>query len=143
MLLHPFTNDLKNYDPQKCVEKMVHIIDIVKQEWASTQMIIFLTTPRVDNIKYHTNGQIINALIKQQLHDHPSVNLIDHGYMLHDGNPLPDLLTEDGVHLSEKGVSQLAANMKRAIHNTLGIETVNSRRSRSRARVTRGFNRKY
>jgi lysophospholipase L1-like esterase len=97
----------------------------------------------VDNIKYHTNGQIINALIKQQLHDHPSVHLIDHGYMLHDGNPLRDLLSDDGVHLSEKGVSQLAANMKRAIHNTLGIETVNSRRSRSRARVNQGFHRKY
>ena len=35
--------------------------------------------------------------------------------MLRDGNPDPELLREDKYHLSNNGISQLSANLKRAI----------------------------
>jgi lysophospholipase L1-like esterase len=135
VVLHPFTNDIKKHNPQQCVEKLEHIVHLIQQEWDSTRIIISLATPRTDDISYHTNGQILNALVKQQLHGNSSVSLIDHSYMLHDGNPQYGLLADDGFHLSDKGVSLLAANIKRAIHKILGIQTV--RRSRSRSRTSR------
>ena len=69
----------------------------------STKILISLATPRNDNVKNHTNGVIINALLKQQLAGK-------------NGNIIQNLLTDDKIHLSEKGVSILAGNIKRAIH---------------------------
>jgi hypothetical protein len=67
--------------------------------------------------------------------------------MLQDGNPTSDLFIEDDVHMSDRGVSHLASNMKKAIHNKLGIETVGNRQSRTMSKVNAGrnraFNRKY
>ena len=54
-------------------------------------------------MKNHTNGVIINALLKQQL---GGTN----------GNIIQNLLTDDKIHLGEKGVSILAGNIKRDIH---------------------------
>ena len=50
------------------------------------------------------NGVIINALLKQELAG-KNMFLIEHCYMLQDGNIVQNLLTDDKIHLSEKGVS--------------------------------------
>jgi lysophospholipase L1-like esterase len=139
VLLHSFTNDIKKFEPNQCVDKMDRIIGLMHQEWPSSKIIISLATPRADEFRYHTNGQILNALLKQHLHENPSVSTLDHSYMLHEGDPPLNLLCDDGVHLNEKGVYLLASNMKRMIHNSLGIETVNSRRPRSKSRGRFGF----
>jgi len=43
--------------------------------------------------------------------------------MLHSGIPMNQLLNEDKFHLSPKGTSMLAANLKRTLHSSLGIKT--------------------
>lgn len=148
VLFHPFTNDVKRYDPKQCVDKMNHIIEVVQNKWPQSKIIISLATPRADEFHHHTNGQILNALLEQHLHENQSVTTLNHSNMLHDGSPDLNLLNEDGVHLNEKGVSLLASNMKRMIHNSLGIETINTRRTRSKSRAkfgsgrNRGYSRK-
>ena len=63
-----------------------------------------------------------------------NVFLIEHCNMLQDGNIIQDLLTDDKIHLIEKGVSILAGNIKRAIHECLNIALPPRNRSRFRNR---------
>ena len=107
LVLHTLTNDLKTLAPQKCVSDLEEIVSIVREKWPKAYIIISLTTPRNDNISFHTNGQIINALLKQKLISDPveCVTYCEHSNMVAFGNPIKELLNEDKYHLSSKGVS--------------------------------------
>lgn len=134
--LHVLTNDLKNLSPENCVKYLEDLVSAVRNKWPNSKVIISLATPRKDNINYHTNGQIINALVKQRLIANPNdhVYYCEHNNMLYQGNPIDDLLEEDKYHLSQKGVSYLANNIKRAIHETLNIPIPSRPRGRSPGR---------
>ncbi|CAG2206762.1 unnamed protein product [Mytilus edulis] len=137
VVFHSLTNDLKIKSPQQCVEEIQDIVKLALQKWQNSGCIISLTTPRLDSVIFNTNGQIINALLKQIYDDNKDVLLVDHGNMLRNGNPIAELLSEDKFHLSDSGVSQLSANLKRGIHTALNIPMPNSR-GRSKSRNTRG-----
>lgn len=134
VLFHSFTNDIKRYEPNQCVDKMDKIISVVHQEWPHSKLIISLATPRVDEFCHYTNGQILNALLKQHFHENHAILPLYHACMLHEGDLALNLLCDDGVSL-------LASSMKRAIHGSLGIETVSYSRSRSKNRANNGFGR--
>jgi len=139
VVLHILTNDLKTKSPQECVQKMQELVELISQKWEYISCIISLTTPRQDSLKNHTNGQIINAMLKQVYDSNKDVLLVDHNNMLRDGNPDPELLREDKYHLSNNGISQLSANLKHAIHSVLNIPLPTNRgRSLSRNRRGRG-----
>ncbi|CAC5396902.1 unnamed protein product [Mytilus coruscus] len=137
VVFHSLTNDLKIKSPQHCVEEIQDIVKLALQKWQNSGCIISLTTPRLDSVIFNTNGQIINALLKQIYDDNKDVLLFDHGNMLRNGNPIAELLSEDKFNLSDSGVSQLSANLKRGIHTALNIPMPNSR-GRSKSRNTRG-----
>ncbi|CAC5385215.1 unnamed protein product [Mytilus coruscus] len=137
VVFHSLTNDLKINSPQHCVEEIQDIVNLALQKWQNSGCIISLTTPRLDSIIFNTNGHIINALLKQIYDDNKDVLLVDHGNMLRNGHPIAELLSEDKFHLSDSGVSQLSANLKRGIHTALNIPMPNSR-GRSKSRNTRG-----
>jgi len=136
VVIHSLTNDLKAFSPQKCVDELDSLICIIHKKWPNVKIVISLTTPRKDDIGYYTNGQIINALVKQKILGDQStfVSYCEHNNMLFNGNPINDLLSDDKYHLSTKGVSFLASNLKRAIHNALKIPMATQRRNRSRSR---------
>ena len=48
-----------------------------------------------------------------------------------------NFLEDDQYHLTDKGVSKLAANMRSTIHNTLGLQYIGS--SRAKKSGSRGF----
>lgn len=86
-------------------------------------------------MNHWTNGQIINALLKQKFTGEDNIILADHSNMLVHVNPNQDVLRDDGVHLNHKGWSSLAVNLKRAIHSMLNIPLpVRRPRSVSRGR---------
>ena len=136
LVLHILTNDLKTLTPQQCVSDLEGIVSIARGKWPMANIIISLATPRKDNIMYHTNGQIINALIKQKLISDPveCVSYCEHTHMMWHGSPIDELLNEDKYHLSTKGVSILASNLKKAIHSVLDIPMPPKPRGRSRSR---------
>ena len=136
VLLHILTNDLKTYDPVSCVTNLDEVIELIKSKWPNVKIIVSLTTPRTDNLNNQTNGQIINAMLKQKfLQGGSDVCIIEHNNMLYsDGNPNKSLLREDGYHLTDRGVSNLAQNFRNAIHDVLNIQTVATQRDRSRSR---------
>lgn len=134
VVFHILTNDLKVMEPATCVDKVSQLIKQCQHRWNSTKVLISLATPRYDSVNHNTNGIIINALLKQKLLDNKGVVLIDHSNMLHEGNVVPKLLAEDKYHLSEQGVSVLASNIKRAIHDCLDIVLPRAQRNHSRSR---------
>lgn len=67
VVLHSLTNDLTKMEPQAFVDALEELIKTVKDKWVNNTTVISLDTPRLDNLVYHTNGQITNALIKQRI----------------------------------------------------------------------------
>jgi hypothetical protein len=142
MALRVLINDHKSKPPQECAKELSDIVSSTQQKWGSLKIIVSLATPRSDSIIHNTNGQIINALVKQNL-SALNVVLADHSNMAVGGNPIPGMLQEDGYHLSYKGIAQLASNLKRAIHSLLGVPISNRRNDRSRSRSRRGRGRGF
>jgi hypothetical protein len=140
--LRVLTNDHKSKPPQECAKELSDIVSSTQQKWGSLKIIVSLATPRSDSIIHNTNGQIINALVKQNL-SILNVVFADHSNMAVGGNPIPGMLQEDGYHLSYKGIAQLASNLKRAIHSLLGVPISNRRKDRSRSRSRRGRGRGF
>ena len=60
-------------------------------------------------------------MVKQELTECRNIVLVDHTSMLSDGNPILSLFQDDKYHLNERGVSILANNLKRAIHQALDV----------------------
>jgi hypothetical protein len=137
IVLHVLTNDLKTKSPQLCANQLSDVVSSIFEKWCTVKIVVSLTTPRNDSILHNTNGQIINALVKQNLSDR-NVVLVDHSNMCSGGNPIPDLLSNDHYHLSAKGVAQLASNIKRAIHSILGVPLPVRQPHHSRSRSRRG-----
>lgn len=120
-ILHILTNTVKTKDPSTCLREIQSLVDDIQKKWESTLCIILLATPRTDDVKHHTNGQIINAMLRQSFSESSNIFLVDHSNMCNSGMPVAEFLAEDGFHLSERGTSQLAGNIKRAIHTALQI----------------------
>ncbi|CAG2210987.1 unnamed protein product [Mytilus edulis] len=143
VVLHSLTNDLKHLTPQQCIDELDQLISLIHDKWSLAKIIISLTTPRKDDIGFFTNGQIINALVKQSIigNEVTSVTYCEHSNMLLQGNPINDLLTDDKFHLSTKGVSILASNIKKSIHWALDIPMPTQQRGRSQSMGPRGYDR--
>lgn len=120
-ILHILTNAVKTKDPSTCLREIQSLVDDIQKKWESTLCIILLATPRTDDVKHHTNGQIINAMLRQSFSESSNIFSVDHSNMCNSGMPVAEFLAEDGFHLSERGTSQLAGNIKRAIHTALQI----------------------
>lgn len=134
VILHSLTNDLKTVKPEICVDKMDSILAQINEKWQSAKCLISLATPRTDKNEHHTNGLILNAMLMQKFSHRSNVAFIDHSNMCHDGIPIKDLLSDDGFHLSDKGVFKLASNIKKALHTALDIPLPKRDRSRPRFR---------
>lgn len=45
----------------------------------------------------------------------------NHSNMMINGEPNANLLNPDGVHLHDRGISQIAASIKISVHDSLGV----------------------
>lgn len=85
------------------------------------------------------NSEILDGLIKRKFLAQENVIISDNANMCHSNIPQSQLLKEDKFHLSDKGTSMLAANMKRILHSSLGIRgTPQSQRNENNGRNQRG-----
>ena len=112
VVLHPLTNDIKNKPPSECVDDMKNLTDDMETKWPESKIILSLATPRKDSDLYQVNTQVVNALLKRQFIDNQRVTISDNDNMLIYGQPNEQFLDKsDGYHLSDQGVSKLAANI--------------------------------
>ncbi|VDI36494.1 Hypothetical predicted protein [Mytilus galloprovincialis] len=143
VVLHKLTNDLKTKNQQNCACELFALISIIQEKWRETKCLISLATPRKGDTMHHTNGQIVNALIKQNVYgkhytEPEKVQLIEHNNMYYEGQANEELLQNDLYHLNDKGMSYLASTIKQAVHQILNIPLPPTRRHRSQSRNRRG-----
>lgn len=132
VVLHPLTNDIKNISPEKCAEKLQGVVEDIKKKWKGVGTIISLTTPREDNSFYKVNCEILDGIVKRNFMDYPGVHISDNENMWHGYLPTIELLNpSDKFHLSPKGTSLLASNMKKAMHTVLKIGNTETHKGRS------------
>ncbi|CAC5388843.1 unnamed protein product [Mytilus coruscus] len=118
--------------------KLSSSIDVIKEICFTLDK-----TNEKDDMMHHTNGQIVNALIKQNFYgkhytELEKVQLIEHNNMYYEGQANEELLQNDLYHLNDKVVSYLASNIKQAVHQILNIPLPPTRRPRSQSRNRRG-----
>jgi len=121
VLLHALTNDIKDHSPEQCTEKLGEVVQLISSKWKNTKTIVSLTTPRNDSEMHCVNSEILDGLIKRNFLAQENVIICDNENMWHSNISQNQLLKDDKFHLSDKGTSMLAANMKRMLHSSLGI----------------------
>lgn len=140
VLFHSFTNDIKSKSPEECIGAFTEVIDAAQSRWRGVKIIISLETARADNPRHNTNVKLLNALIEQKFFGSNNIHLCDNSNFFFNGEPIANFLADDQYHLTDKGASRLAANMRSAIHTTLGLQH-NDRQYNNRAKKSgsRGF----
>ena len=135
VVLHSLTNEIKSKNPETCIKDLEDIIWLIQSKWPAARVVISLATPRNDDIAYHTNVLVVNALLKQKYHDDENIRTVEHTNMFVDGIPNSEMLQDDNYHLNARGTSALAFNIKNAIHSVLNLQLpLRSRFDRSRSR---------
>ena len=135
MVLHSLTNEIKSKNPETCIKDLEDIIWLIQSKWPAARVVISLATPRNDDIAYHTNVLVVNALLKQKYHDDENIRTVEHTNMFVDGIPNSEMLQDDNYHLNARGTSALAFKIKNAIHYVLNLQLpLRSRFDRSRSR---------
>ena len=122
IVLHVLTNDIKNFTPEECVEKLNEIITETKSKWPMVKIVISLETPRADSVELNTKVILLNTLLIQRFINSQNIHLCNNSNLANNGEPIRSLLENDLYHLSYQGVSRLAANIKRVVHESLGLE---------------------
>ena len=109
-----------------------------RDRWTNTKIVISLETTRADSISYNTKVKLLNALIEENFLGTVDIYLCDSSDFFFNGEPIRNFLDNDLYHLSDKGASRLAANMKYVIHTALWIENKQSN-NRTRQPGMHGF----
>ena len=120
MVLHLFENDIAEYTPEQCIDKLSKITDDIRQKFTDAKVIISMGLPQGDE---GINRKIskLNFLLKEKWDGVNNVSLCDNGNLFYRGNPSRGMLNADGKHLSRQGTRTLGANLKQAICKTLRI----------------------
>lgn len=130
VVFHSFTNDVKNRSPAECVDLFNGVLEETQSRWPESKIIISLETARADSVTYNTSAKLLNAMIEQKFLGSANIYICDNSNFSSNGEPIRQFLDSDLCHLSVKGTSKLAANMKNTIHSCLGIESKQGFRAR-------------
>jgi hypothetical protein len=64
------------HTPEKCVEKLEKITNIISSKWNNTKTIVSLTTPRMVDEIHRINSEILDGLIKRNYISQPRKNVL-------------------------------------------------------------------
>ncbi|CAC5399219.1 unnamed protein product [Mytilus coruscus] len=122
LVLHSLTNDLTTKPKEECVNKMDKIIEDTHKRHPDLKIIISLPTPRADDESLNIKAQMLSIMLKEKFNNKDNVTLCDNSNMAYKGTPIQKFLdSKDKYHLSNSGVSMLAANMRDCIDQVLGF----------------------
>lgn len=122
IVLHSLTNDVGNFSNEDCVHKMNNIVVKIFQRFKNIKIILSLPTPRADDEKLNNKAQILSLQLKDKFQDVENVTLCDNSNLAYKGRALQKFLApKDNYHLSDSGVSMLAANIRDCIDQVLGL----------------------
>jgi hypothetical protein len=137
IILHSLTNEVKNNEASNTVNKLQNVIQTIHTKWTDVKTIVSLTTPHADSRLARLNSEIVDGLLKRDCMDKKDIYISDNSNMWHGPTPVNDLLKTDKFHLSDRGVSLLASNIKNAMHKVLDIKSKS--KSFSKFRNSNGY----
>lgn len=101
---------------------MENSMRVTKDKVPKTKVIVPLPTPRADNPQLNYKARIISAMLKNQLSNTQDVLLCDNSNLSYKGEAVAKFLNrKDQYHLSDVGVSVLAANIRDTVDAALGL----------------------
>lgn len=122
IVLHSLTNDVENQDNSDSLNQLESAINKIQQKFEDTEVIISLPTPRADDEAINDKAQILSLMIKDKLRNAEKIHLCNNSNMSYKGKALMKFLEpRDKKHLTDSGVSVLAANIRDTVDNVLGI----------------------
>ena len=119
VILHSLTYDIKNFTPEQCVDKLDVVVNKISTKWENSKIIVSLTTPRSDKEIHALDSKIVDGLVQKKFLIMSNIFIYN---MKHGNIPTNQLLRDDKFHLSPKGTSIIAANLKNALHYVLNIK---------------------
>ena len=128
VVIHEITNDVKRGQNAKAIaESFQSVIEYHSTRYPETKFVISLGVCRVDNPRFNTITEIINAHLKGFVNSDNNagnVTFCDHGNFTRNGNPLSHLLSKkDGYHLSNEGTKLLCSNIRCRVEKVLNIQS--------------------
>ena len=112
IVFHSMTNEMIDNDARYCVEKMKNIVGLARELHPNTKMVLSLPTPRSDSEIVNNNGQLISAMLKNDYVKDQNISLCDNSNLAFKGKPIGRFIENDGFHLSNQGITMLAANLR-------------------------------
>jgi hypothetical protein len=95
VILHSLTNDIKNFTPEQCVDKMDVVVNKISTKWENSKIIISLTTPRSDKDIHAVNSKIVDGLVKKKFLNRNNIFIYN---MKHGNIPTNQLLRDDKIN---------------------------------------------
>lgn len=106
----------------------------ISTKWKDVKTVVSLATPRQDKPLNRLNSEILNGLIKKNYLDNKDIFVSENSNIWNGSMNWSQLLNNDKYHLSPRGVTMLASNLRNALHTVLEIGNNANRRSRPRYR---------
>ena len=138
IVYHVGTNDVKQERAASGVtEKMRRLVATTHDKFPNAAIVLSSIPPRNDRHLMEIAKQV-NAFIHILGQECGYISVADNDNMEENGSIKRVLFKDDGYHLNRGGVKVLAANLKEAIHPTVGLGTYNRGRRSSNAPHQRG-----
>ena len=135
---HLTTNDVRKNSPaSETTSDYCSLIDTTMKKFPSTKIVISNAPRRTDDSKLATQCKLVNASLEDHYHNMKNVTFIS--------NTDVTSLASDGKHLTHRGTSALARNIKSSVSKQLGItlqsinRSTNSYNYKSRNFASRNF----
>ena len=130
VFLHSATNDLQHLHENDIVKYVLDIYETVNN--LGIKFVWSNIVPRTDNNEINSKAYLVNAMVCRELVRKEAAFIL-RNENFYDGDMINHfLLNEDGVHLTDRGTSVLAQNVKRAICRCLDIPFVSHHNNKNR-----------
>lgn len=133
LLLHCGVNNLKNESADATSQKMVQVIQKIREDFGETQIVISQATPTSDD-ELEAKRKLYNALVFGELFKMKNVSFIEHNI-----NPYNKTMFQDLIHPSVRGSSVMAANIGRHLHARCWTTTWKSGKRRPKPKFGKNF----
>ena len=124
IVLHIFSNDVRNLDHEKCVKVHDDLISKLQRQCQFAKIVISLPDTSI-----YEKIECCIVLVKYKYLTHARVQICENSSLNNFGSPVKIIFARDEIHLSEEGMTICITYIKFAIRRSLKLENMCRRRS--------------
>lgn len=133
ILLHVFTNNIRDDTVEECVQKTEELIDALRRHCQFAKIIISLPFLTIQDKALNNKIEECNILLQYKFLKHVYVTISNNSRLSSGNVPIKKFYGVDGLHLSNQGVSVFVAGIKFHMKNILQVtETLKMRQQASK-----------